>query len=330
LTTERIGFRLWQPDDLLLALSLWGDTTVTRLIADLGQPSEEQARARLDRELANQQTYGVQYWPIFRRAGGEHLGCCGLRPYQPDQGIYEIGAHLLAHYWGQGYATEAVRAVVAHAFTALPVRGLFARHHPDNHGSRSLLAKLGFQYTHDDFLPQTGLNHPSYLLWAPGATGAVTPESTQPIVIQAADPTNPEVRRLIDQLDAYQSTLYPALSLRLTPVELLQSPDVTFLVARVGNEIAGCGALVNRGGEYAELKRMYVLPHCRGLGIGRRLLAALESRAWYLSLRRVMLETGIAQPEALRLYEKAGYQRRGPFGGYTEDGLTIFMEKELG
>ena len=43
----------------------------------------------------------------------------------------------------------------------------------------------------------------------------------------------------------------------------------------------------------------------------------------------MLLETGVAQPEALALYKRAGFQRRGPYGGYPDDALTVFMEKEL-
>jgi putative acetyltransferase len=74
---------------------------------------------------------------------------------------------------------------------------------------------------------------------------------------------------------------------------------------------------------------MFVLPQARGLKIGRRVLGELERRARAASLPLARLETGVLQPEAIRLYEKAGYQRRGPFGSYCEDPLNIFMEKVL-
>jgi RimJ/RimL family protein N-acetyltransferase len=161
LRTDRIAFRLWTPDDLPLAVVIWGNAEVTRLVADLGNPSEGQARERLGREIANWGAHRVQYWPIFLHTG-EHLGCCGLRPYRP--GVFEVGAHLLPEYWGCGYATEALRAVVEYAFAMLDAEALFARHHPRNHGSGRVLARLGFRYTHDELMPQTGLNHPCYLL----------------------------------------------------------------------------------------------------------------------------------------------------------------------
>ncbi len=150
--------------------------------------------------------------------------------------------------------------------------------------------------------------------------------------IQVEDPASPEARKLIEQLDGYLTGLYPAESNHLLPVESLRQPNVTFLVASVDGEVAGCGAFVNQDGQdekYAEIKRMFVLPEFRGLKLGRRILEEIESLARASGLKLARLETGVSQPEALLLYEKAGYQHRGPFGDYSEDPLSIFMEKRL-
>lgn len=162
--TMRLTFRPWSASDLELATALWGDPVVTELIG--GPFSAEEIRTRLAREIASQDSHGVQYWPLFLRSSGAHLGCCGLRPYRPDQGVYELGFHLLATHWGRGYASEAARAVIGHAFDALGATALFAGHHPRNTASRALLEKLGFRYTHDELYPPTGAEHPSYLLTA--------------------------------------------------------------------------------------------------------------------------------------------------------------------
>jgi RimJ/RimL family protein N-acetyltransferase len=93
----------------------------------------------------------------------EHIGCCGLRPYDLSQKIYEIGFHIRSKQWGLGYASEAARGVIEFAFEDLDVKALFAGHNPQNTTSRNLLEKLGFRYTHDEYYEPTGLNHPSYL-----------------------------------------------------------------------------------------------------------------------------------------------------------------------
>jgi putative acetyltransferase len=145
---------------------------------------------------------------------------------------------------------------------------------------------------------------------------------------QTDDLVSAEVRQLIEQLDNYQNALYPAESNHLMPLAELRQSNVVFLTARLDGKVVGCGAFVNHG-EYAEIKRMFVLPEARGLKIGRRLLDELEGRALAAGLQLARLETGIAQAEALLLYERAGYRRTRPFGGYPEDPLCVFMEKRL-
>ena len=153
------------------------------------------------------------------------------------------------------------------------------------------------------------------------------------IVIEATDPRRPEVRVLVAELDAYMHGLYPAESNHLVDVETLARPDVKFFVGRVDGESLGCGAIMLRDGEgeaYAEVKRIYVAPQARGLGLGRLMLRRLEeaTRAEGFSLLR--LETGPRQPEALALFAAHGFAPCGHFGDYpTDDPLSIFMEKRL-
>jgi putative acetyltransferase len=154
-----------------------------------------------------------------------------------------------------------------------------------------------------------------------------SPPST--IALNVEDPGDSEVVRLIEQLDAYLQGLYPPECNHLMPVELLRQPNVTFIVARVDGRAAGCGAFVKHDAGYAELKRMFVLPEFRGLGLGHQILENLENRIEAAGLSVIRLETGVSQHPAVRLYQRFGYQVRGPFGDYGEDPLSIFMEKAL-
>lgn len=81
--------------------------------------------------------------------------------------------------------------------------------------------------------------------------------------------------------------------------------------------------------EFRELKRMYVSPRCRGQRVAKRLLVLLESKAAEFGATLLMPKTGPFQPEALRLYEVLGYERRGPFSTYRNDPLSVFMQKRL-
>ncbi len=158
--TPRLQFRCWRRDDLPLALALWGDVRVTAWIG--GPFDAEVVRARLDDHIAAFERDRAQYWPMFLRSTGDHVGCCGLRLREP--GLLELGFHLRPAHWGQGLAAEAAAAAIGHGLAVLGAAALFAGHHPDNTSSRELLGKLGFTYTHDELYPPTGRMHRCYLL----------------------------------------------------------------------------------------------------------------------------------------------------------------------
>ncbi|MBB5138640.1 GNAT superfamily N-acetyltransferase [Thermocatellispora tengchongensis] len=102
-----------------------------------------------------------------------------------------------------------------------------------------------------------------------------------------------------------------------------------FLVARVGDEAVGCGAVQPAEPGVAELKRMYVAPAFRGRGIARGLLAALEDLARAMEYRALRLATGLKQPEAIALYESSGYTLTPPYGKYVRQPATRCYLKEL-
>lgn len=79
----------------------------------------------------------------------------------------------------------------------------------------------------------------------------------------------------------------------------------------------------------AELKRMYVIPEARGLGLARRILAALEEDAGAAGRIRMVLETGDMQPEAIALYASSGYEPCPKFGYYREYESSRCMAKLL-
>lgn len=148
------------------------------------------------------------------------------------------------------------------------------------------------------------------------------------IRLESAD--QPEVLALIEDLDAYQKPLYPIESFHGIDPAALTQPNVLFAVARGERGVAlGCGAMVLAAG-YGEVKRMYTRPEARGRRIGARVLALLEDEARERGCTLFRLETGYLQAEALALYARCGYQRRGPFGAYGEDPTSVFMEKRVG
>lgn len=99
------------------------------------------------------------------------------------------------------------------------------------------------------------------------------------------------------------------------------SPGV-LLVALLDGAAVGCGGLRPFGVDAAEVKRMYVSPAARGRGVARAVLAALVAHARSVGLRRLMLETGTEQPEAVGLYESEGWTPIPAFGHYAHDPRT--------
>lgn len=142
-------------------------------------------------------------------------------------------------------------------------------------------------------------------------------------------PRQPDVVALINDLDAYQDTLYPAEARYALDLDSLAQPNVLFGVARDAQGRAmGCGAIVLNEA-YGEVKRMYVRPEARGQGVARHMLDTLESAALARGCHTFMLETGPFQPEALAFYGRQGYRRCGPYGDYPDHPLSVFMSKQV-
>ncbi|MFK3979317.1 GNAT family N-acetyltransferase [Micromonospora sp. NPDC050397] len=92
----------------------------------------------------------------------------------------------------------------------------------------------------------------------------------------------------------------------------------------------GCGALRRLDPATAEIKRMYVVPDARGSGVATGLLRALESAAAGAGWTTLRLETGTAQPEAQRFYQREGYHPIPAFGPYVGSELSLCYERRLG
>jgi len=158
------------------------------------------------------------------------------------------------------------------------------------------------------------------------------PQSTPPITIARAALTADTSRALIAALNAELTGAYPepgATHFGLEPEEVTGGRGAFLIVYQAGTAVA-CGAVRRLDAGTAELKRMYVAPTARGRGLGRRLVAALETEARALGVRRLILETGIRQTAALALYRATGFQPIPLYGEYLLSPETsICLGKEL-
>jgi GNAT superfamily N-acetyltransferase len=116
-----------------------------------------------------------------------------------------------------------------------------------------------------------------------------------------------------------------------TPVDPSEfaPPLGRFVVGYLDNEPVAMGGVRRIDDDTAEIKRMFVVPSARGRGLSRVILGRLEDNARDLSATRVVLETGLRQPEAMRLYETSGYARIEPFGHYRCEPDSVSYGKFL-
>jgi len=148
-------------------------------------------------------------------------------------------------------------------------------------------------------------------------------------VIVAERPDTADAQALISELEAHLSPLYPTESRHGFSIEKLLREKVAFFVIQHDNAVAGCGGVKLFGTEYGEVKRMYVRPQFRGLGLAKLMLEHLEEYVQKHGVRLLRLETGIHQKDAIRLYERMGFRSVPPFGEYKEDPLSRFYEKQI-
>jgi DNA-binding MarR family transcriptional regulator/GNAT superfamily N-acetyltransferase len=151
------------------------------------------------------------------------------------------------------------------------------------------------------------------------------------VEIAVEDPRHPDVARCFaryaKELDAKFAGGFDAdRSISADPEELIP-PDGSCVVARLRGVPIGCGALKLHGAAPAELKRMWVDPGSRGLGVGRRLLERLEALARENGASVLRLETNRALEEAIGLYRAAGFAEVAPFN--DEPYAHHWFEKEL-
>ena len=151
------------------------------------------------------------------------------------------------------------------------------------------------------------------------------------IAVDVEDADNADARWCLEQ---YYSTLaerfedgYDRSRHLSASAEEMSPPRGVFLVARLYGEPVGCGGLKGYADAPPDIKRMWVAPGVRGLGLGRRLLRELESYAHASGARSVRLETNRSLTEAIALYRSSGYVEVPAFN--DEPHAHLWFEKEL-
>ena len=135
-------------------------------------------------------------------------------------------------------------------------------------------------------------------------------------------------RDLVRLLDAELNARYGTLQAALDVYNAVEDVEAVVL-AYVGPHPAGCACMKRYDGETVEVKRMYVKPGYRGMGIASRMLSELERWSAELGAARAVLETGEKQTEAIGLYQKHGYRQIENYGPYVGRATSICFEKVL-
>jgi putative acetyltransferase len=139
-----------------------------------------------------------------------------------------------------------------------------------------------------------------------------------------------DAQRLIDVLSDDLSARYDGEDGRagFTP-EDVEVTGGAFLIARWDGQPVGCGALRPVSQGIGEVKRLFVAEEARRRGVGRALLTALETYAVEVGYSKIILETGVRQPEAIALYERFGYTAIPNYGRYADHPLSVCMAREM-
>jgi putative acetyltransferase len=151
------------------------------------------------------------------------------------------------------------------------------------------------------------------------------------VAIRAVDPFDPAALSLlreaaIEARQIYADKIDPNAP---WPTNVPVPARGVYLLAFVAECPAGCGALYPLDAATAEIRRMYVVRRLRRSGIAQRILQALETAAAEFGYATLRLETGIRQPAAMQLYERAGFHRIATFGMHGTDPLSVCYEKEV-
>lgn len=150
------------------------------------------------------------------------------------------------------------------------------------------------------------------------------------IAISVENPHKDVCTQLIAELSTELGPLYGDDGAGAFVPDDVSIPRAAFVVAWDEGKAVGCGALRPMPDRrVGEIKRMFVRPSARGLGISRLILAKLESLAAEYAYQSLCLETGVRQPAAIALYKSAGFEPIPCYGEYAKDPYSVCYAKSL-
>ncbi len=149
------------------------------------------------------------------------------------------------------------------------------------------------------------------------------------ITFQRSHDSNPDFRKFCEDSDKEFGVRYPDFQHNFVPYNKIDE-SARIIVVYDDEDAIGCGCFRNTMEQICiEIKRMYVRPDRRGVGLARRILLELETWAVEQGYTQSILETGLNQPEAIALYARAGYRIIPNYPPYVDVEESICMKKNL-
>lgn len=154
----------------------------------------------------------------------------------------------------------------------------------------------------------------------------------KPLQIREDDLTGQAIANLIQEHLNLMCEVTPAATMYSLDLGSLRSPEITFWSAWQNNTLYGCGALKAIDASSGEIKSMHTAKAYRRQGIATTMLEHIIHQAQRRNYTQLYLETGAipAFAPARALYERHGFEYRGPFGEYRDDPDSAFMVKQIG
>jgi RimJ/RimL family protein N-acetyltransferase/ribosomal protein S18 acetylase RimI-like enzyme len=331
LKTERLLLREFRPEDLAPDLEQAQDPEVQRFLG--GVRSEYDAFRTVATHAGHWALRGFGQWAVQRRSDGRFVGRVGLwePPGWPGP---EVGWRLGREAWGQGYATEAARAAIGWAWTALDLTQLSSMILPENTASQRVAQRLGHVNAGPCELPVGTCDR--WVLDRPPGDGHWA--------LRPAGPDDaPRVGEQLREAMARFRDISPPGWTPPAPTDdelrdALARPAVRALVAEPGGVLAGHtlwrpsvdGPTGPDDPDGAYLANIYVEPGWWGSALARRLMAHAADDARAAGFVRMHLVTPAAQGRARRFYEREGWHAPGPPADDERFGMpTITYTREL-
>ncbi len=323
--SDRLGFRNWSNKDVAEFAKLNADEEVMEHFPKtLSKKEVEELIQKLRHHFAKN---GFTYYAIEILATKEFIGMLGLafQEYQTEfTPAIDIGWRLKRSAWGKGYATEGAKRCLKYAFDELGIDKIISVCTIHNQQSENVMKKIGMTkigaFNHPEMI-----NHPEY---EKHFCYEIRKKTNEMIKLERTNSKHKDFEKLVEKLDqelAERDGEDHAFYSQFNKIDMIKHVVLVY----ENNEAIGCGAIKEYNETTMEVKRMYTEKTNRGKGIATLVLKELERWARELGYKKCILETGLKQPEAIRLYEKNGYQLIPNYGQYAEVEDSRCFEKQV-